>query len=454
MRLAKRRLANLPPHFPLAEKSDRIPLMKTDSSRALFSRAVQSIPGGVNSPVRAFKAVGGDPLFIARAEGPFLWDADGNQLIDYVNSWGANIAGHAHPKIVAAVKAAADSGLGFGAPTELECKFSETLKAAMPAMQSVRVVNSGGEATMSAVRLARGFTGRDAVIKFEGCYHGAVDSLLVDAGSGALTFGAPSSDGVPAALAGKTIVLPYNNAQVAADALAAKGDALAAVVVEPVAGNMNLVVPDPDFLKALREGCDQCGAVLIFDEVMTGFRVHAGGAQALFDVAPDLTCLGKVIGGGLGVAAFGGRKDIMENLAPLGKVYQAGTLSGNPVALSAGLAALEIVLADGFFASLSKTARDLADEMEKAGESARARFSARSIGGMFGLYFRGAPPRNFAEVEECDIGAFQSFFRGMLERGIYLAPSAYEAGFVSAAHGADEIAKTAKAAAEVLTAAA
>ena len=424
--------------------------MKTDISRELHSRAVRDIPGGVNSPVRAFRAVGGDPLFIARAQGPFLWDADGNRYVDYVNSWGANIVGHAHPKIVAAVQSAAENGLGFGAPTEIECRFAETLKSAMPSLESVRAVNSGGESTMSAVRLARGFTGRDLVVKFEGCYHGAVDSLLVDAGSGALTFGNPSSAGVPAEVAGRTMVLPYNHPQAAADALAAKGDSVAAVIVEPIAGNMNLVVPDPEFLTALREECDRCGALLIFDEVMTGFRAHRGGAQALFGVAPDLTCLGKVIGGGLGVAAFGGRRDVMENLAPLGKVYQAGTLSGNPVALSAGLAALEIALADGFFAALSKTARDLADELEKAGEGARAVFSAQSVGGLFGLYFRGAPPRNCAEVGECDLAAFRAFFRGMLERGIYLAPSAYEAGFVSAAHGADEIAATAKAAAEVL----
>ena len=423
--------------------------MKTDTSRELHSRAVRGIPGGVNSPVRAFKAVGGDPLFIARAEGPFLWDADGNRHVDYVNSWGANIVGHAHPKIVAAVQEAAGRGLGFGAPTETECEFAETLLSAVPSLESVRAVNSGGEATMSAIRLARGFTGRDRIIKFEGCYHGAVDSLLVDAGSGALTFGNPSSAGVPAAVAGETMVLPYNHPQAVADALAAKGDDTAAVIVEPVAGNMNLVVPDPEFLQALREGCDRCGALLIFDEVMTGFRVHRGGAQALFGITPDLTCLGKVIGGGLGVAAFGGRRDVMEHLAPLGKVYQAGTLSGNPVALAAGLAALKIVLADGFFAALSKTARDLTDELEKAGENARAVFSAQSAGGMFGLYFRGAPPKNFAEMGECDLDAFRAFFRGMLERGIYLAPSAYEAGFVSAAHGAEEIAATAKAAAEV-----
>ena len=424
--------------------------MKTESSRELYSRAVGSIPGGVNSPVRAFQAVGGQPPFIARAEGPFLWDADGNRYVDFVNSWGANIVGHAHPQVVAAVREAAGRGLGFGAPTEVECRFAETLRAAMPSLESVRAVNSGGEAAMSAVRLARGFTGRDLVVKFEGCYHGSVDSLLVDAGSGALTFGHPSSAGVPAKAAGDTMVLPYNNPQAVADAFFAKGDSIAAAIVEPVAGNMNLVVPEAEFLKVLREECERCGAVLIFDEVMTGFRVHRGGAQAMFGVAPDLTCLGKVIGGGLGVAAFGGRRAIMEKLAPLGGVYQAGTLSGNPVALSAGLAALEIVLADGFFAGLSRTARDLADELEKAGERARASFSARSVGGMFGMFFRGAPPGNFAEVGECDLAAFRAFFRGMLERGVYFAPSAYEAGFVSAAHGPEEIAKTAQAAAEVL----
>ena len=419
-------------------------------SRALFSRAVARIPGGVNSPVRAFRAVGGEPLFIARAQGANIWDADNNQYIDYVNSWGANIVGHAHPDIVAAVQDAAGLGLGFGAPTQTECEFAELLHSAMPAMEKIRAVNSGGEATMSAIRLARGFTQRDIVIKFEGCYHGAVDSLLVDAGSGALTFGNPSSAGVPDAVAGKTLVLPYNNPQAVADAFAAKGDSFAAVIVEPVAGNMNLVVPDPEFLQTLREQCDKNGAVLIFDEVMTGFRVHRGGAQALFGIQPDLTCLGKVVGGGLGVAAFGGREDIMSRLAPDGPVYQAGTLSGNPVALAAGLAAVRIVLADGFFPALSKTARDLADELEKAAEVVRAVFSARSIGGMFGLYFRGAPPKNFAEVGECNLDSFAQFFRGMLRRGVYLAPSAYEAGFVSAAHGADEVAATAKAAAETL----
>ena len=423
--------------------------MNSPRSQELFARALRGIPGGVNSPVRAFQAVGGQPLFIQSADGPFLTDADGNRFVDFVNSWGANIVGHAHPDIVAAVDNAARNGLGFGAPTETECRFAETVQAAMPAMEQVRAVNSGGEATMSAVRLARGFTGRETVVKFEGCYHGASDSLLVAAGSGALTFGSPSSAGVPAAVANGAMVLPYNNPQAVADAFAAKGDSIAAAVVEPVAGNMNLVVPDAEFLRTLREQCDLHGAVLIFDEVMTGFRVHRGGAQAMFGIVPDLTCLGKVVGGGLNVAAFGGRRDIMQKLSPLGPVYQAGTLSGNPVALAAGLAALDIVLADGFFAALSKTARDLADELEKAAEASRATFSAQSVGGMFGVYFRAAPPRNFAEVGECDLDAFRAFFRGMLARGVYFAPSAYEAGFVSAAHGESEIAATAKAAAEV-----
>ena len=428
-----------------------IPVMMNppEQSRALFARAVARIPGGVNSPVRAFRAVGGEPRFIARAEGPFVWDADGNRYADYVNSWGANIVGHAHPQIVAAVRRAAQDGLGFGAPAQVECEFAETLQAAMPSLEKIRAVNSGGEATMSAVRLARGFTGRDLVVKFEGCYHGAVDSLLVDAGSGALAFGNPSSAGVPEAVAGKTLVLPYNDPQAAEDAFAAKGDAVAAVIVEPVAGNMNLVAPDPEFLQTLQRQCRQHGAVLIFDEVMTGFRVHRGGAQALFGAEPDLTCLGKVIGGGLGVAAFGGRADIMDQLAPLGPVYQAGTLSGNPVALAAGLAALKIVLADGFFPALAKTARALADELEQAAEAARAVFSARAVGGMFGLFFRGAPPKNFAEVGECNLDAFRAFFHGMLKRGVYLAPSAYEAGFVSAAHTPEVVAQTARAAAEV-----
>ena len=417
-------------------------------SKTLFERSRRVIPGGVNSPVRAFNGVGGAPVFFAKGEGAYLIDAEGRRYVDYVCSWGALISGHARAEIVEAVRQAAGNGLGFGAPTEIECRFAETLCAAMPSLQMVRAVNSGTEAAMGAIRAARGFCGRDLLVKFEGCYHGHADALLVAAGSGALTLGAPSSAGVPKKTVADTAVLPYNDSAAAEDFFARRGAETAAVIVEPIAGNMNMVRGGAEFIQTLRALCDKHGAVLIFDEVMSGFRVARGGAQELFGVAPDLTCLGKVVGGGLAAAAFGGRQDIMKQLAPLGKVYQAGTLSGNPVALSAGLAALEIALADGFYESLQQTGESLAAALSVAAKKHGAPFCADNTGGMLGFYFRPSPPKNFAEVQECDIGLFRKFFHAMLARGIYLAPSAYEAGFIGAAHGETEIAATVHAAEE------
>ena len=416
----------------------------------LFARAQKSIPGGVNSPVRAFRAVGGTPPFFERAGGPHLWDADGKRYIDYVGSWGPMIVGHTHPEVVEAVRAAASRALSFGAPTEAEVELAEAICRLVPSIELVRLVSSGTEATMSALRLARGFTGRDAIVKFEGCYHGHADSLLVKAGSGALTFGNPSSAGVPADTAAHTVVLDYNGIEQVRALFAARGSEIAAVIVEPVAGNMNLVLPKAGFLEALRELCTRHGAVLIFDEVMTGFRVATGGAQARFGIRPDLTTLGKVIGGGLPVGAFGGRRDIMERIAPLGPVYQAGTLSGNPVAVAAGLATLKLVEQNDFQSKIEATAQSLVDGLMAEARKARVTFSAQSIGSMFGLYFRSAVPASFADVMQCDRERFNKFFHGMLERGVYLAPSAYEAGFVSAAHGAAEIEQTLEAAREAL----
>jgi glutamate-1-semialdehyde 2,1-aminomutase len=411
-------------------------------SERLFRRAELTIPGGVNSPVRAFKSVGGIPLFFQRGKGALVWDADGSSYVDYVGSWGPLILGHAHPDVLKAVELAASRGLGFGAPTEQEVEMAELLCKLVPSLEQVRLVNSGTEATMSAIRLARGFTGRSKIVKFEGCYHGHADALLVKAGSGALTFGQPSSAGVPAETAAHTLVLEYNDASGVERLFERQGSEIAAVIVEPVAGNMNLVTPRPDFLQALRAQCTRYGAVLIFDEVMTGFRVALGGAQSLYGIEPDLTTLGKVIGGGLPVGAFGGRRDIMRCIAPLGPVYQAGTLSGNPVAVAAGLATLKILQTPGFFDRLSEVARQLCDGMQAAARRHGIVFSAASVGGMFGLYFRSAPPASYAEVLQCDKEAFSRFFHAMLAEGIYLAPSAYEAGFVSAAHGKTEIAKT------------
>jgi glutamate-1-semialdehyde 2,1-aminomutase len=421
-------------------------------SQKLFNHAQLSIPGGVNSPVRAFRSVGGTPLFFQRGKGPLVWDADGNSYIDYVCSWGPLICGHAHPEVVRAVQQTAERGLSFGAPTELEVEMADLLRELMPSLEQVRLVSSGTEATMSAIRLARGFTGRSTIIKFEGCYHGHADALLVKAGSGALTFGQPSSAGVPAETAAHTLVLDYNNPAQLEDTFAREGERIAAVIVEPVAGNMNLVTPAPGFLETLRRLCTHHGAVLIFDEVMTGFRVALGGAQAHYGVQPDLTTLGKVIGGGMPVGAFGGRRDIMQCIAPLGPVYQAGTLSGNPVAVAAGLATLKLIRAPGFHDRLAATTHQMCSGLTAAAQARNIPFSTRHAGGMFGLFFRSTPPVNLAEVMTCDKDAFNRFFHAMLGEGIYLAPSAFEAGFVSAAHGAAEIERTIKAATKVFAA--
>jgi glutamate-1-semialdehyde 2,1-aminomutase len=415
-------------------------------SDRLFARAQAVIPGGVDSPVRAFGAVGGTPPFIDRGEGPYLWDADGRRYIDYVGSWGPLIVGHAHPEVLAAVQRAAARGLSFGAPTAAEVELAEQVCRLMPAIEQLRFVNSGTEATMSAIRLARGFTGRSKIVKFEGCYHGHADALLVKAGSGALTFGQPSSAGVPPETAADTMVLPYNGSSAAEQTFAREGSKIAAVIVESVAGNMNLVAPDPAFLNTLRVLCTRHGALLIFDEVMTGFRVARGGAQALYHITPDLVTLGKVIGGGMPVGAFGGRRDVMAQIAPLGPVYQAGTLSGNPIAMAAGLATLKLIQADGFYDHLAYIAKRLTDGLAEAARQAGVPFSAQAVGGMFGLYFRDTPPRSYAEVMECDTTAFGRFFHAMLDEGIYLAPSAYEAGFVSAAHREADIYATVEAA--------
>jgi glutamate-1-semialdehyde 2,1-aminomutase len=421
-------------------------------NETLFASSQAVIPGGVNSPVRAFRSVGGTPRFLERGEGPFVWDADGKRYIDYVGSWGPMVLGHAHPDVVRAVQLAAAKGLSFGAPTAAELEMAELLVHLMPSLEQVRLVSSGTEATMSAIRLARGFTGRPKIVKFEGCYHGHADSLLVKAGSGALTFGQPSSSGVPAETAGHTLVLDYNDIDGLERCFHSVGGEVAAVIVEPVAGNMNLVLPKPGFLQAIRQLCSRHEAVLIFDEVMTGFRVALGGAQALYGIKPDLTTLGKVIGGGMPVGAFGGRRDIMEKIAPLGPVYQAGTLSGNPVAVAAGLATLKLVQAPGFYDALAKSTTDLIEGLSAAARGHGIAFSGQSVGGMFGIYFRGRPPTSYAEVMECDKEAFNRFFHAMLEEGVYLAPSAYEAGFVSAAHGSTEIEATVSAAKRILAA--
>jgi glutamate-1-semialdehyde 2,1-aminomutase len=408
----------------------------------LFARAQLTIPAGVNSPVRAFRSVGGTPRFIARGEGAYLWDADGKRYLDYVGSWGPAVLGHAHPAVVGAVTEAAKHGLSFGAPTEMEIEMAETLCRLVPSMELVRLVSSGTEATMSALRLARGYTGRGKIVKFEGCYHGHGDSLLVKAGSGALTFGTPSSAGVPPAIANETIVLPFNDLASVDAAFRAEGERIAGIIVEPVAGNMNLVMPRPEFLPGLRAICDQYASVLIFDEVMTGFRVHLGGAQARYGIAPDLTTLGKVIGGGMPVGAFGGRRAIMERIAPLGPVYQAGTLSGNPVAVAAGLATLREIEARGFYDRLAERTRSLTEGLTESARRAGVAFVAQSVGGMFGLYFASSIPETYDAVMACDKERFNRFFHVMLDAGVYFAPSAFEAGFVSAAHSADDIAAT------------
>ena len=414
-----------------------------------FGRAQAVTPGGVNSPVRAFRAVGGTPVFFTRGEGAYIFDVNGTRYVDYVGSWGPLIVGHAHPEVVQAVERAARQGLSFGAPTQTEVEMAELLCRLVPGMEQVRLVSSGTEATMSAIRIARGFTRRSKIVKFEGCYHGHADALLVKAGSGALTLGKPSSAGLPAETAAHTIVLEYNNTLDVERAFETAGGEIAAVIVEPVAGNMNLVAPSSGFLERLRALCTRHGALLIFDEVMTGFRVGPTGAQGLYGIRPDLTTLGKVIGGGMPVGAFGGRRDVMHTVAPLGPVYQAGTLSGNPVALAAGLATLKLTREPGFYEKLTGATKSLCERLMYEASKAGVPFSAQSVGGMFGIYFRETPPRTYAEVMQCDSELFNRFFHAMLQEGVYFAPSAYEAGFVSSAHGAAEIEKTIDAAARV-----
>jgi len=403
-------------------------------NQALFERAQRTIPGGVNSPVRAFRSVGGTPRFIERAEGAYFWDADGKRYIDYIGSWGPMILGHVHPEVLGAVQSVLANGFSFGAPTEAEIEIAEEICKLVPSIEQVRMVSSGTEATMSALRLARGFTNRSRIVKFEGCYHGHLDSLLVKAGSGLLTFGNPTSAGVPADIAKHTTVLEYNNVEQLNEAFKAFGPEIASVIVEPVAGNMNLVRATPEFLNALRERCNEYGSVLIFDEVMCGFRVALGGAQQVYGIKPDLTCLGKVIGGGMPAAAFGGRRDIMAHLAPLGGVYQAGTLSGNPIAVAAGLKTLQLIQRPGFYDDLAKQTRKLVDGLTGAARDAKVPFSADSIGGMFGLYFMDSVPGSFAQIQQGDTRRFNAFFHAMLDAGVYFAPSAFEAGFVSSAH--------------------
>lgn len=412
-------------------------------SQQLFTDAKGLFPGGVNSPVRAFGKVGGTPPYFKRGQGPYLFDEDGQRYIDYVGSWGPMILGHAHPAVIAAVKSAAESGLSFGAPTEIESMLAQEIRDALPSMELMRMVSSGTEATMSAIRLARGFTNREKILKFEGCYHGHVDSLLVKAGSGALTFGEPDSAGVPAALASLTLTVPFNDLDAVRDLFAAEGDHIAAIIVEPIAGNMGMVCPIDGFLQGLRDTCDRHGSLLIFDEVMTGFRVHPGSAQGLFEVRPDLTTLGKVIGGGLPVGAFGGRADIMRCIAPLGPVYQAGTLSGNPIAMASGLATLEGLKNPNFYHELEATAEHLTSGLKASAQAAGIAMATNHRGGMFGFFFSDAElVTDFTAVMACDGDRFNQFFQDMLSAGIYFAPSPFECGFVSAAHSKTDIAQT------------
>ena len=419
-------------------------------SNELFAAAQKHIPGGVNSPVRAFKGVGGDPIFFSKAKGPYVYDEDDNQYIDYVGSWGPMIVGHAHPDVLKSVQETMQNGLSFGAPTELETQMADKVCELVPSMDMVRMVSSGTEATMSALRLARGYTGRDKIVKFEGCYHGHSDSLLVKAGSGALTLGVPTSPGVPASLAEHTITLSYNNIDEVKNTFKEIGDQIACIIVEPVAGNMNCIPPVAGFLEGLREVCDEYGSVLILDEVMTCFRVSLGGAQGFYNIKPDLTTLGKVIGGGMPVGAFGGKREIMEQIAPLGPIYQAGTLSGNPVAMAAGLTTLNMISQPDFFESLTKKTQTLAKGLEERAAKANIALTTNQVGAMFGFFF--SEEKNittFEQVSACDAERFKKFYHGMLEQGIYLAPSAYETGFVSSSHSDADIAQTLDAAEKV-----
>jgi len=417
-----------------------------DRNKDLFEKSLHTIPGGVNSPVRAFGSVGGTPIFFKKARGSRLWDENDKEYIDYINSWGPMILGHAHPEVIQAVQSVAEDSLSFGAPTARELEMSETIVNLVPSIEQVRLVSSGTEATMSAIRVARGFTGRDTIVKFEGCYHGHADALLVKAGSGALTFGQPSSAGVPEDFAKHTLTLPYNDTDALIELFKKMGSNIACVIIEPVVGNMNLIIPHEEFLKTLRSLCSEHGSILIFDEVMTGFRVALGGAQELFGILPDMTTLGKVIGGGLPVGAFGGRKDIMQKLAPIGPVYQAGTLSGNPVAVAAGLETLRLIQKENFYEDLAKMTHALVKGLEDASKAFNHAFSARNVGGMFGLYFSEKAPDSFDEVMASDREKFKQFFHHMLDEGIYFGPSAFEAGFVSAAHTQEDIQATLNAA--------
>ena len=408
-----------------------------------FQLALQAIPGGVNSPVRAFKSVGGKPVFIEKAKGAYIFDVDGNKYIDFVGSWGPMILGHAHDDVIDAVKLAADKGLSFGAPTEIETILAQKIKDIYPSIDLVRMVNSGTEATMSAIRLARGYTQRDKIIKFAGCYHGHVDSLLVASGSGALTLGVPTSPGIPEAVVNDTVVLEYNNCEQIKQVFADIGSEIAGVIVEPVAGNMNCVIPDIAFLQCLRDLCDDNNSILIFDEVMTGFRVALGGAQQLLNIKPDLTTLGKIVGGGMPVGAFGGKQEIMESLAPNGAVYQAGTLSGNPLAMTAGLSTLNLISQPGFYQQLNDKTESLVKGIKQVALDNSIKLTFNQIGGMFGLFFSDQEKiKNFTDVDKCDLDIFNQFFTGMLKHGVYLAPSAFEAGFVSSAHSEDDIQRT------------
>ena len=422
--------------------------MNTDRSHALFARAQTLMPGGVNSPVRAFKSVGGEPFFVQRAEGPYLFDVDGNRYIDYVGSWGPMIVGHNHPAVFDAVLRTARDGLSFGTPNPLEVTMAETIARLVPGCEMVRMVNSGTEATLSAIRLARGATGRARIVKFEGCYHGHGDSFLVKAGSGALTLGLPNSPGVPSALADLTMTIPYNDFDAATALFDEMGSEIAGLIIEPIVGNANCILPRDGYLQHLRELCSKHGALLIFDEVMTGFRVALGGAQQRYGINPDLSTFGKIIGGGMPVGAYGGRRDLMSQVAPSGPIYQAGTLSGNPVAMAAGLATLELIQAPGFHDALEASTHALCDGLEQAAREAGVAFHTTRAPGMFGLYFREGPVESFDDAMSSDAGKFGRFFHAMLERGVYLAPSAFEAGFMSSAHGEAEIERTVEAARE------